>query len=69
MTHCDKGNTNPPVKFGLLFGCDIKFAVFSDSVNWPLRISTFLAGGNCIKEIDLGIKMGLHVGMNIENGW
>ena len=29
---------------------------FSDSVNWPIKISTFIAGGNCIKETDLGFK-------------
>ena len=46
-----------PLFLACYLGVTSNFPFFSDSVNWPLRISTFLAGGNCIKEIDLGFKI------------
>ena len=37
------------LKIGLLFKGDVKFSGFFYSVNRSLRISTVLAGGNCLK--------------------
>ena len=44
------GDTNRPVKKLVCYSGVMSNFPFSSSGNWPLRISTFLAGGNCIKE-------------------
>ena len=46
-----------PLKLACYLGVTSSSFLFFDSVNWPLKISTFLAGGNCIKEIDIGFKI------------
>ena len=64
-----RGDTNRPVKklacekLACYLGVTSNFG-FSDSVNWPSRISTFLAGGNCIKEIGFTINF-----MSKKNRW